>query len=151
MNTFLWILQGRLAVVFLGSGIAKSTMSRERLIATGQTGIALFPMPVVRVTAASELLAAAGLAAAVGDRRRRRGSRRRRPPACASSWWERRGRTRKLHEPQNVAANGLFFAAALAVAIGRLRRCSDRTAQAWVRRIIVPDGSRNAQSVTPHG
>ena len=26
----------------------------------------------------------------------------------------------KLHEPQNVAANGLFFAAALAVAIGRL-------------------------------
>jgi hypothetical protein len=61
MNTILWILQAILATVFLGSGIAKSTMSRERLIATGQTGVALFPMPVVRVTAASELLAAAGL------------------------------------------------------------------------------------------
>ena len=61
MDTILWILQGALAVVFLGSGIAKSTMSRERMIATGQTGIAMFPMPVVRVTAASELLAAAGL------------------------------------------------------------------------------------------
>jgi hypothetical protein len=31
------------------------------LLATGQTGIAPFPMPVVRLTAAAELLAAVGL------------------------------------------------------------------------------------------
>ena len=119
MDTILWILQGALAVVFLGSGIAKSTMSRERMIATGQTGIALFPMPVVRVTAASELLAAAGLllpwATGVAPWLT--------PTAAAGlcivmvgAAWSHS----KLREPQNVAANGLFFAAALAVAIGRL-------------------------------
>ncbi|MGH3458391.1 DoxX family protein [Aeromicrobium sp.] len=119
MDTFLWILQGTLAAVFLGSGIAKSTMSRERLIATGQTGIALFPMPVVRVTAGAELLAAAGLLlpwatgvvpwltplAAAG--------------LCVVMVGAAWSHTR-LREPQNVAANGLLFAAALAVAIGRL-------------------------------
>ncbi len=115
----MWILQGTLALVFLGSGIAKSTMSRERMIATGQTGIALFPMPVVRVTAVSEMLAAAGLllpwatgiapwltpAAAAG--------------LCVvmvGAAWSHS----KLHEPQNVAANTVLFAAAMAVAIGRL-------------------------------
>ena len=119
MNTFLWILQGTLAVIFLGSGIAKSTMSRERLIATGQTGVALFPMPVVRVTAVSELLAAAGLllpwATGVAVWLT--------PTAAAGlcvvmvgAAWSHS----KLHEPQNVAANGLLFAAAMAVAIGRL-------------------------------
>lgn len=119
MNTFLWVLQGTLAVVFLGSGIAKSTMSRERLIATGQTGIALFPMPVVRVTAASELLAAAGLllpwATGVAPWLT--------PTAAGglcvvmvgAAWSHSR-----LHEPQSVAANGVLFAAAMAVAIGRL-------------------------------
>ena len=119
MDTILWTLQGVLALVFLGSGIAKSTMSRERLIATGQTGIALFPMPVVRVTAASELLAAAGLllpwATGVAPWLT--------PTAAAglcvvmvgAAWSHSR-----LREPQAVAANGLFFAAALAIAIGRL-------------------------------
>ena len=119
MNTFLWILQGTLAVIFLGSGIAKSTMSRERMIATGQTGIALFPMPVVRVTAASELLAAAGLllpwATGVAPWLT--------PTAAAGlcivmvgAAWSHS----KLHEPQSVAANGVLFAAAMVVAIGRL-------------------------------
>ena len=115
----MWILQGSLALVFLGSGIAKSTMSRERLIATGQTGVALFPMPVVRVTAVSEMLAAAGLllqwATGVAPWLT--------PTAAAglcvvmvgAAWSHSR-----LHEPQNVAANGLLFAAAMAVAIGRL-------------------------------
>ena len=50
-----------LALVFAGSGVAKSTMSRERLVATGQTGAASFPMPVVRCAAAMRLLAAVGL------------------------------------------------------------------------------------------
>ena len=119
MDTFLWILQGTLAVVFLGSGIAKSTMSRERMIATGQTGIALFPMPVVRVTAASELLAAAGLllpwATGIAPWLT--------PTVAAglcvvmvgAAWSHSR-----LREPRAVAANTLFFAAALAVAVGRL-------------------------------
>ena len=46
---------------FAGSGAAKSTMSRDRMLATGQTGIAMFPLPVVRFTAVMELLAAVGL------------------------------------------------------------------------------------------
>jgi uncharacterized membrane protein YphA (DoxX/SURF4 family) len=58
MNTVVWICQILLAVLFLVSGTAKISMSRERLLATGQTGIAPFPMPVIRVTAAAELLAA---------------------------------------------------------------------------------------------
>jgi hypothetical protein len=61
MNTIIWILTGVLAVVFTISGVAKSTMSRERLIATGQTGIAPFPMPVVRAVALAELCAVVSL------------------------------------------------------------------------------------------
>lgn len=61
MDVLAWICQGLLAAVFLGSGVAKSTMSRERLQETGQTGAAVFPIPVVRFTAAMELLAAVGL------------------------------------------------------------------------------------------
>jgi hypothetical protein len=48
-------------VVFLLSGAAKLTMSRERMLATGQTGAAAFPLPITRFTAACELLAIAGL------------------------------------------------------------------------------------------
>lgn len=58
MNTVVWICQIFLAVLFLISGTAKISMSRDRLLATGQTGIAPFPMLVIRVTAAAELLAA---------------------------------------------------------------------------------------------
>ncbi len=61
MDLALWIATGVLGVVFVVSGVAKSTMSRERLLATGQTGIAPFPMPVVRMTAILELFGVAGL------------------------------------------------------------------------------------------
>lgn len=61
MNTAAWICQGLLAAIFLISGGAKISMPRGGLLATGQTGIAPFPMPVVRVVAAAELLAAVGL------------------------------------------------------------------------------------------
>jgi len=63
MNIAAWIVTGLLVVVFTVSGVAKSTMSRDRLIATGQTGIAPLPMPLVRVVAACELLAVIGLLA----------------------------------------------------------------------------------------
>jgi uncharacterized membrane protein YphA (DoxX/SURF4 family) len=58
MNDAVRVCQILLAALFLVSGTAKISMSRERLLATGQTGIAPFPMPVIRVTAAAELLVA---------------------------------------------------------------------------------------------
>jgi uncharacterized membrane protein YphA (DoxX/SURF4 family) len=61
MNSALWTAQILLAVLFLGSGSAKVAWSKERMIASGQTGVAPFPLPVLRLTAGCELLAAAGL------------------------------------------------------------------------------------------
>lgn len=63
MNVALWATQILLAAVFLGSGLIKGTWTKQRLIATGQTGVAPFPLPVIRLTAASEILAAIGLTA----------------------------------------------------------------------------------------
>lgn len=118
MNLTLWICQIVLAVIFAASGVAKSTMSRDRLLETGQTGIALYPMPVVRFTAIAELLAVLGLLlpwatgiarvltplAAVGLCAVMTGA--------ASAHW-------RLRERWTVAANALIFALALAVAVGR--------------------------------
>lgn len=61
MNIYLWIAQGILALIFLGSGIAKSAMSREKMLATGQTGAASQPIGLVRFIACCEILGAAGL------------------------------------------------------------------------------------------
>lgn len=61
MNTALWIGQIVLAALFGLSGALKSTMSRERMLETGQTGAAAYPLPVVRFTAICELLAVLGL------------------------------------------------------------------------------------------
>lgn len=61
MNIALWVVQAILAAIFLGSGLAKSTQSKERMIAAGQTGVAPFPLPVIRVVAALEILGAIGL------------------------------------------------------------------------------------------
>ncbi|MFC1421076.1 DoxX family protein [Streptacidiphilus cavernicola] len=63
MNIALWIAQGLLAAVFLGSGVMKSTQTKEKMIETGQTGVAPFPLPAIRAVAALELLAAVGLIA----------------------------------------------------------------------------------------
>jgi hypothetical protein len=119
MNLMLWIFQAVLAVVFAGSGLAKNTMSRERLLATGQTGIALFPMPVVRLTAAAELLAAAGLLLpwATGIARVLT------PVAALGLCVVMVGAASshaRLREPLSVAANTVLFGLALTVAIGRL-------------------------------
>lgn len=61
MEIALWIVQAVLAAVLVGSGVAKSWMSKERMIATGQTGVAPFPLPVIRAVAALEVLGAVGL------------------------------------------------------------------------------------------
>jgi len=61
MNTALWVGQVLLAAIFALSGALKSTMSRQRMLETGQTGAAAYPLPVVRFTAICELFAVAGL------------------------------------------------------------------------------------------
>jgi len=118
VDVALWSAQVLLAVLFAGSGVAKSTMSRERLLATGQTGAASFPMPLVRFTAAMELLAAVGLIlpwatgiapaltplAAVG--------------LCLVMVGAASSHIR-LREARNTAANGVLFTLCLFVAINR--------------------------------
>jgi uncharacterized membrane protein YphA (DoxX/SURF4 family) len=118
MNLALWIAQIVLAVVFAGSGLAKATMSRDRLLASGQTGIALFPMPVVRFTATMEVLAAVGLilpqATGIAEMLT--------PLAALGLCVVMVGAASahlRLHEPRNVAANAVLFALALFVAVGR--------------------------------
>lgn len=119
MNTALWAAQIGLAVIFAASGSAKVSMSRERMLATGQTGVAMFRTPVVRFTAVMELLAAAALVlpgllgigllwtplAAAG--------------LCVvmlgAAWAHSR-----LHEPRSVALNAVLFSLAVAVVVGRL-------------------------------
>jgi uncharacterized membrane protein YphA (DoxX/SURF4 family) len=61
MNIALWVTQVILAATFAVSGTLKSVQSKERMIATGQTGVAPFPLPVIRGVAACELLAVVGL------------------------------------------------------------------------------------------
>jgi uncharacterized membrane protein YphA (DoxX/SURF4 family) len=118
MDVILWIFQVVLALIFAASGSAKATMSPQRMAATGQTGVALFPLPLVRLVAVCELLAALGLVlpwatgiapaltplAAVG--------------LCVVMIGAASAHTR-LREPGTVAVNALLFALALAVAIGR--------------------------------
>lgn len=61
MNAFLWVLQAILAVTFLVSGVSKSTLSKQRLVAMGQTGVGVLPMPLVRFGAACELAGVPGI------------------------------------------------------------------------------------------
>ncbi len=52
----------RRLVTFNGSApVLKISMAKDKLIASGQTGVAPFPLPVIRMTAACELLAVLGL------------------------------------------------------------------------------------------
>jgi uncharacterized membrane protein YphA (DoxX/SURF4 family) len=61
MNIALWAGQVLLAAIFAVSGAFKSTMSQQRMLETGQTGAAAYPLPVVRFAAICEILAAVGL------------------------------------------------------------------------------------------
>jgi uncharacterized membrane protein YphA (DoxX/SURF4 family) len=119
MNISLWTAQVVLAVCFSGSGAAKSTMSRDRMLATGQTGIAMFPLPVVRFTAVMELLAAVGLVVP-----RLTGIATFLTPLAAAglcvvmfgaAWAHAR-----LHEPRSVTVNAALFCMAAFVAVGRI-------------------------------
>lgn len=120
MNIALWIAQGLLAATFLSSGTAKSTMTKQRMIDTRQTGVAPFPLGAIRVIAALELIAAVGLVlpqatgvapvltplAAIGLAAVMVG-------AAASHW--------SLGEyKQVVSVNLVLFLIALFVALGRL-------------------------------
>ena len=118
MNALLWILQGSLAAIFTVSGLAKISQPKARLIASGQTGVTPFPLPVIRITAFCELLGAIGIllprlvgvaefltpAAAAGYAIVMVG-------AIASHAY--------LREPRNVAATVAIFIAAVTVAVGR--------------------------------
>ncbi len=61
MNVALWVCQALLMMIFAYSGILKVSQSREKLLAMGQTGAAVFPLPVLRFAAACELLGAVGV------------------------------------------------------------------------------------------
>lgn len=61
MNLYLWITQSLLGLTFLGSGIAKSTMSQEKMAATGQSGAASQPLALIRFIACCEILGALGM------------------------------------------------------------------------------------------
>jgi len=112
----LWICRIVLAAVFAMSGAAKVSQPRERLIASGQTGIAVYPMPVVRMTAVCELLAAVGLIV---------------PTVTGVSPWLTPlaavglgvvmvGAIRahaKLHEPRSIAVNVTLLALCIFVAV----------------------------------
>jgi hypothetical protein len=63
MNIGLWIGQVVLAGVFLFSAVTKGFWSKDRLIASGQTGVAPVPLLGLRLIAFAELLAVIGLIA----------------------------------------------------------------------------------------
>jgi uncharacterized membrane protein YphA (DoxX/SURF4 family) len=61
VSVFLWVVQSILAVVFLASGISKLVMSKDKMLATGQTATASQPLPLIRFVGVCEILGAAGL------------------------------------------------------------------------------------------
>jgi len=118
MNALLWTLQASLAVVFTASGLAKISQPKDRLIASGQTGVVPFPLPVIRVTAFCELLGAVGilLPRIVGVAAFL-------TPAAAAGFAVVMvgaiGSHAYLREPRNVALTVAIFIAAVTVAVGR--------------------------------
>jgi hypothetical protein len=119
MSVAVWIVSAVLALVFAASGAAKLTLSRERLIATGQTGIAVYPMPVVRFTAVCEVLGAVGVvgpwATGVAPALT--------PAAAAGLGLVMIGAAyahTRLHEPRSVLANAVLFGACVFVAVARI-------------------------------
>ncbi|GGA85808.1 DoxX family protein [Puia dinghuensis] len=61
MNTMLWTSQLLLAAAFLYSGINKTLLSEQQLIARGQTGVAGYSAGAIRFIGVSEILGSIGL------------------------------------------------------------------------------------------
>ena len=61
MNTLLWIGQTFLAVIFLYSGICKSILTKEALVARGQTGVAGRQPSQIRFIGISEIIGSIGI------------------------------------------------------------------------------------------
>lgn len=61
MNTFIWTLQGFIAITFLYSGINKSFFLKQQLIAKGQTGVTNLSLPFIRFIGIAEILGAIGI------------------------------------------------------------------------------------------
>ena len=61
MNTSLWIGQVLLAIIFLNSGINKSFLPEQKLVAKGQTGVAGLPATVIHFIGVAELLGTVGI------------------------------------------------------------------------------------------
>jgi uncharacterized membrane protein YphA (DoxX/SURF4 family) len=60
-NTWLWILAGFLAALFLGTGVLKLTRSRDEIIAEGLTWAEDYTEPQLRALGWAEVLGALGL------------------------------------------------------------------------------------------
>ena len=126
MNTALWIAQSLLALIFTVSGVLKATQPKPTLIATGQTGVAFYPMPFI---ASCELLGAVGVIlpwltgiarvltpiAALGLSAIMIGA------AASHSRLAHDQRPRRSKELLNVATNIAILAACAFVAAGRFR------------------------------
>jgi uncharacterized membrane protein YphA (DoxX/SURF4 family) len=60
-NTWLWILAGFLAAIFLGTGVLKLTRSRDEIVAEGLTWAEDYSEPQLRALGWAEVLGAVGL------------------------------------------------------------------------------------------
>lgn len=61
MNTFIWILQILMALIFLYSGFCKASLPADRLVAKGQTGVEGLPAAFIKFIGFSEMLGVLGL------------------------------------------------------------------------------------------
>jgi DoxX-like protein len=118
MNVALWVGQILLAVICVVSGSLKSTQSRERMIATGQTSAKIVPIRYMRTAGVSELFAVLGLILPWAT-----GIARVLTPVAATGFGVVMILAATVHtrlrEPQNVATNMGILAVCLFVAIGR--------------------------------
>ncbi|WP_460669810.1 DoxX family protein [Larkinella ripae] len=61
VNLLLWLGQAFLAIIFLYSGLMKSTKTERELVAMGQTGVEHLPLALIRFIGLAELLGVVGL------------------------------------------------------------------------------------------
>lgn len=61
MNIASWVARIVLALVFAGSGLYKGTQPKEKVVASGQTGVRAYSQGFIRFIAIAELFGAAGL------------------------------------------------------------------------------------------